>query len=151
MWKCKFMHCTDFLLLCMTTFAPQTIENLRMHKLTLPHENLKLKSMSKHARTNQIFNCFRMCSCRYLVHMVEKENKSISGTTQTNCKKQEGRKPVHNICNVQKSCNYKKSICFQILAVFQVQMLVIVSRWLILMAFTNMLVEKLVQCFWCLL
>ena len=47
MWKYKFMHCAGFLLLCMTTFAPQTIENLRVHKLTLQHENLKLKSINK--------------------------------------------------------------------------------------------------------
>ena len=40
------MHCTDFLLLCMTTFAPRTIENLRIHKLTLPHENLNIKSVT---------------------------------------------------------------------------------------------------------
>ena len=44
MWKCKFIHCAGFLLLCMTTFAPQTIENLRMHKLTLPHENVTFSS-----------------------------------------------------------------------------------------------------------
>ena len=42
MWKCKFMHCAGFLLLCMTTFTSQTI-NLHVHKLTLPRENLKLK------------------------------------------------------------------------------------------------------------
>ena len=42
------MHCSGFLLLCMTTFAPQTIENLRVHKLTLPHENLKLKTFPMH-------------------------------------------------------------------------------------------------------
>ena len=42
MWKCKFMHCTGFLLLCMTTFAPRTIENLPVHKLALSLENLKL-------------------------------------------------------------------------------------------------------------
>ena len=40
------MHCAGFLLLCMTTFTPRTIENLRVHKLTLPHENLKLKMES---------------------------------------------------------------------------------------------------------
>ena len=34
-------HCAGFLLLCTTTFAPRTIENLRvMHKFTLPHDNL---------------------------------------------------------------------------------------------------------------
>ena len=38
------MHFAGFLLLCMTTFAPRTIENLRVHNLTLPHENLKLKT-----------------------------------------------------------------------------------------------------------
>ena len=38
------MYCTGFLLLCVTSFAPQTIENLCVHKLTLPHENLKLKN-----------------------------------------------------------------------------------------------------------
>ena len=38
------MHCTGFLLLGMTTFTPRTIENLHVHKLSLPHENLKLKS-----------------------------------------------------------------------------------------------------------
>ena len=32
-----------FLLLCITTFVPRTIEILRMHTLTLPLENLKLK------------------------------------------------------------------------------------------------------------
>ena len=40
----KFMHCAGFLLLCTTTFAPRTIENLCVHKLPLPHENLKLNS-----------------------------------------------------------------------------------------------------------
>ena len=44
MWTCKFMHCADFHLLCMTTFA-RAIGNPYMHKLTLPHENLKLKSV----------------------------------------------------------------------------------------------------------
>ena len=33
-----------FLLLCLTTFVPRTIEILRMHILTLPLENLKLQS-----------------------------------------------------------------------------------------------------------
>ena len=37
------MYCAGFLLLCMTTFAPRIIENLHVHKLTLSHENLKLK------------------------------------------------------------------------------------------------------------
>ena len=41
----KFMHCAGFLLLCMTTFTPRTIENLKVHKLTLTHKNLKLKSV----------------------------------------------------------------------------------------------------------
>ena len=34
-----------FLLLCMTTFGSRAIENLRVHKLTLPHENLKFKTI----------------------------------------------------------------------------------------------------------
>ena len=34
--------CAGFLLLCLTTFIPR-IEILRVHTLTLPHENLKLK------------------------------------------------------------------------------------------------------------
>ena len=34
---------TGFLLLCITTFVPRTIEILRMHTLTLPLENLKLQ------------------------------------------------------------------------------------------------------------
>ena len=38
------MDCTGFVLLFMTTFVPRTTENLHMHKLTLPYENLKLKS-----------------------------------------------------------------------------------------------------------
>ena len=38
------MHCTGFLLLC-TAFAPRTLENLHEHKLTHPHENLKLKGV----------------------------------------------------------------------------------------------------------
>ena len=41
------MHCAGCLpgclLLCMTTFAPRSIENLRVHKLPLPHENVKLR------------------------------------------------------------------------------------------------------------
>ena len=36
-----------FLLLCITTFVPRTIEVLRVHTLTLPLENLKLKSVCK--------------------------------------------------------------------------------------------------------
>ena len=43
------MHCAGFLLLCMATFAPRTIENLRVHKLTLPNENLKLKKCSRYS------------------------------------------------------------------------------------------------------
>ena len=36
----QFFYCDIY----MTTFAPLTIENLCVHKLTLPHENLKLKT-----------------------------------------------------------------------------------------------------------
>ena len=39
------MHCAGFLLLCMTTFAPRIVENLRVHKLTLLHENLTQESL----------------------------------------------------------------------------------------------------------
>ena len=45
------MHCAGFLLLYMTTFAPRTKEDLRVHKLTLPHENLKLKNVSEKLQT----------------------------------------------------------------------------------------------------
>ena len=54
------MHCAGFLLLCMTTSAPRTIENLRVHKLTLPHENLKLKMESN--RT-VFHDCLKTSTC----------------------------------------------------------------------------------------
>ena len=37
--------CTGFLLLCITTFVPRTIEILHVNTLTLPLENLKLQSL----------------------------------------------------------------------------------------------------------
>ena len=37
----------EFLLLCITTLVPRTIEILHVHTLTLPLENLKLQSNQK--------------------------------------------------------------------------------------------------------
>ena len=52
----------------MTTFAPQTIENLHVHELPLPHENLKLKLKGDEVHAQILFsskfvNSFRRIYC----------------------------------------------------------------------------------------
>ena len=45
---------TGFLLLCITTFVPRTIEILRLHTLILPLENLKLQTIQLLTRNENV-------------------------------------------------------------------------------------------------